>query len=188
MPLEALLSEMSIDYRAPDDARHTDLADSSIDVVTSTNTLEHIPPHDIVRILTEMRRILRPRGILSVGIDYQDHYSYFGRDITVHNCLRYSDRRWRWFNNDVHFQNRLRHDDHLGPITGAGFRVVDAECVEPTSDELDALRELSLAEPFACRAHVPTAIRSAGSPPSQTRTPVRRRRRSRFGQVAWRDR
>lgn len=156
-----LLGAMRITYQAPADARQTDLSDASVDVVTSTNTLEHIPAPDIARILREMRRILRPGGVLSAFIDYQDHYSYFDGNITVYNYLRYTDRQWRWFNNDLHHQNRLRHDDHLRLITDAGFQVIAVEPHRPDSADLEALERLVLAEPFASPPRENVGIRSA---------------------------
>ena len=50
---------------------------ASVDFVSSTNTLEHIPATDIGPILAECRRLLRPDGVVSCRIDMRDHYSYF---------------------------------------------------------------------------------------------------------------
>jgi hypothetical protein len=51
--LPYLLTSYGIDYRAPCDARDTKLAEQSIDCITSTNVLEHIPAKDILSILKE---------------------------------------------------------------------------------------------------------------------------------------
>ncbi|MCA8996724.1 MAG: class I SAM-dependent methyltransferase, partial [Planctomycetaceae bacterium] len=96
-------SEWGIDYRAPADARCTGLPDESIDCITSTNTLEHIPRQDIAEILVECHRILRPGGIMSFRVDYQDHYSYFDRSIGVYNFLQYAPTDWRSFNPSLHY-------------------------------------------------------------------------------------
>ena len=45
--LASFLEDLGIDYRAPCDVRTTGLPAGSVDFVTSTNTLEHIPPDDI---------------------------------------------------------------------------------------------------------------------------------------------
>jgi SAM-dependent methyltransferase len=161
MSLEDLLAQMGITYLAPTDARRTDLPDASIDVVSSTNTLEHIPAADITHILREMHRILRPGGILSARIDYQDHYSYFDHSISIYNFLRYSDREWRWFNNDLHYQNRLRHHQHLKLIEDAGFCVLAVEADEPDVDDLRVLQRIQLAEPFASQHRQHVGIRGA---------------------------
>jgi hypothetical protein len=49
--LESFLAALGIEYRAPCDARATGLPVGSVDFVTSTNTLEHIPADDILTIL-----------------------------------------------------------------------------------------------------------------------------------------
>jgi len=107
------LAGIGIDYRAPCDARDTGFPAASVDVATSTNTLEHIPPEEIRAILLELRRILRADGIASFSIDYQDHFSYFDRTISVYNYLRFTEREWRRYNSSLHFQNRLRHHQYL---------------------------------------------------------------------------
>src|SRR5439155_25640807 len=54
-----LKQRYGIDYRAPCDAKQTGLSARSIDCITSTSTLEHIPRRDISPILRECHRILR---------------------------------------------------------------------------------------------------------------------------------
>src|SRR5205823_13839725 len=84
-----------IDYRAPCDAKKTGLPSLSVDYITSTSTLEHIPPEAIRLILRECYRVLRDRGVISLLIDYNDHYTYSDHKISVYNFLRYSDWVWR---------------------------------------------------------------------------------------------
>src|SRR5207253_9552486 len=57
-----------IEYRAPCDARRTALGDGSVDYITSTNTLEHIPADDLPAILRECHRLLTPGGFLSYRV------------------------------------------------------------------------------------------------------------------------
>ena len=107
-----------IEYRAPCDARATGLAADSVDCVTSTSTLEHIDPSDIGGILRECHRILRADGIMSMAVDYTDHYA-----ISQYNFLRYSDRAWKMFNPQLHFQNRQRHADYVRLFEASGFEL-----------------------------------------------------------------
>ena len=51
-----LETRFGIRYLAPCDARATALPESSVDFVTSTSTLEHIPEGELVPILAECRR------------------------------------------------------------------------------------------------------------------------------------
>jgi SAM-dependent methyltransferase len=137
-----------ITYRAPCDARSTTLRTGSIDVITSTNTLEHIPPGDIRGILAECHRILADDGLLSFQIDYEDHYSFFDRRISGYNFLRYSDAAWRVWNPDLHYQNRLRHRDYREMIEAAGFEILDEHRRDGDAVERAALRALRLAPRF----------------------------------------
>src|SRR5262245_3612500 len=86
--LVLLKDHYGIDYWAPCDARRTQLEAGSIDWITSTNTLEHIPLQDIHAILQECRRLLRDDGLMSCLIDYEDHYSYFDHSISGYNFLQ----------------------------------------------------------------------------------------------------
>lgn len=146
--LTSLLDQRGIDYRAPADARSTGLADGSIDVITSTNTLEHIPPDEIRAIYRELRRIAAPGAVISFQIDYQDHYSYFDPSIGVYNFLAFDEASWRRFNPSLHFQNRLRHRDHLELIEAAGFEIVESEVEGGSDEDLAALAAIDLAPTF----------------------------------------
>lgn len=115
-----------IQYKAPYDARKTGFSDDSIDCITSTNTLEHIPPNDIKAILKECYRILKKDGILSFQIDYQDHYSYFDKNISVYNFLQFGQATWNtFFNPSLHYQNRLRHKEYLQLFSESGFNILE---------------------------------------------------------------
>jgi hypothetical protein len=146
--LDGYLSAIGVDYRAPADARKTGLPSCSIDFVTSTNTLEHIPPVEISAILGECRRLLAGSGLMSFQIDYRDHYSYFDDRVSVYNFLRYSDRQWRLHNPPLHYQNRLRHSDYLRLFAAAGFEVLDIAVDEAAAGDRRVAEHLDLDEAF----------------------------------------
>ena len=123
----AELSSHGIKYLAPADARATELAAGSVDYIVSTNTLEHIPFRDIVKISRECRRILADEGTLSWIIDYQDHWSYADPSLDRFNFRRYSERAWRFLNPPTHWQNRLRHADYVTLLEDSGFHITRAE-------------------------------------------------------------
>ena len=161
----AVVSELQarygIDYRAPADARSTGLPAGSIDCVTSTNTLEHIPREDIAGILKECFRILRPGGLMSFQVDYQDHYSYFDRSVSVYNFLRYSDREWQQFNPSLHYQNRMRHADYLSLYANAGFEVLEDAPFTGTPADRKFIESLQLDARFQGRSPEELAIRTS---------------------------
>jgi hypothetical protein len=139
---------LGIEYRAPSDARRTGLEPKSVDVITSTNTLEHIPKHDIQAILIECRRILRDHGVMSFRIDYSDHYKSFDRSISAYNFLRYSDRQWRLFNPPLHYQNRLRHKDYVELFKRTRFEIVEEMPSSVNEPDLELINRMPLASRF----------------------------------------
>ena len=145
----ALLRECyGIEYRAPADARDTGIAPAGVDCITSTNTLEHVPQDDVVRILAECRRILADDGVMSFQIDYQDHFAYFDARISVYNFLRYSERGWTRYNPALHYQNRLRHSDYLRIISATGFEVVEEHRTDATEADRALLGTLPVDRRF----------------------------------------
>jgi SAM-dependent methyltransferase len=150
-----------IEYRAPCDARNTGLEVGSIDCITSTNTLEHIPSQDLHAILRECHRLLKDDGLMSFRIDYQDHYAYFDRGITVYNFLQYSDKAWTLFSPALHYQNRLRHRDYLGIFQAAGFEVVKDRPERGTAADLKNIKRLPLDKRFRVYSPEELGIRSS---------------------------
>ena len=127
------------------DVRDCGLDPESVDLFVSNNTFEHIPPPVLREILAEFRRLASPGAVMDHFIDMSDHYAHFDRSITEFNYLRYSDRRWRLFNNRLQYQSRLRISDYRRLTQGAGFRIV-AEDGE--RGPLEALESITLDSRF----------------------------------------
>lgn len=142
--LVSLKKYYGIDYRAPHNAKHSVIEPASIDCITSTNTMEHIPPRDIQAILRECHRILKDSGLISFRIDYQDHYAYFDSRISVYNFLRYPDKIWAFFNPPLHYQNRLRHRDYLYLFLEAGFEIVEEKYTNGSDADLKSINRLQM--------------------------------------------
>lgn len=149
--------EFGIRYVAPCDARSTGLEAKSVDCITSTDTLEHIPEEEIRLILRECRRILRKDGVLSFVIDYQDHYWYCDGRIPRYNFLRYAESTWKWFNPRFHYQNRLRHKDYIRLVEEQGFEVVEDKPSRVSPEDVADLKRVSLAPPFR-RGYLPEEL------------------------------
>jgi hypothetical protein len=116
---------------------------------------------DIPAIHRECFRLLKPNGLATHQIDYQDHYSYFDGGISAFNFLRYSDREWSRYNPSLMYQNRLRHRDHLDLIRGAGFEILDEQRRGATAEDCAIVGALPLAERFRVYPAEQLAIRSA---------------------------
>lgn len=149
---EELNARYRIDYRAPADARATGLPDRSVDFICSTAVMEHVPEVELRAIMTECARICTANGKVSFLIDYHDHYGSADRNITMWNFYRYSDREWRKFNPDNHYQNRLRHSDYGRIFRDLGFGVQWAEGVIPDWGEAQLAR-VSPSPAFAHYSH-----------------------------------
>jgi SAM-dependent methyltransferase len=145
--LDELEGGYGISYRAPCDARRTGLGSGSVDFVFSTDTLEHVRAEDVVPLLRECGRLLRPDGVLSAVIDLSDHYSYADHSISRYNFLRYSDRVWRLANSRLQHQNRLRRPDYLSAFREAGLHVIEETSSRPRG-QLESLRALEPAQRF----------------------------------------
>ncbi len=143
-----LESRFGIRYLAPCDARATGLPAASVELVSSTDTCEHIPPADLAAIFAECRRLLRPGGIFSCRIDLQDHYSYFDRSLSRYHFLRFSDSVWSLVNSPLHFQNRLRAPEYGRLARDAGFELLVERPSGPSEQGREELRALPLAERF----------------------------------------
>jgi SAM-dependent methyltransferase len=155
------LVRSNIVYRAPCDARATGLPTGSVDYITSTNTLEHIDEASLGAILAECRRILRPDGVMSFQVDYQDHWSYFDSTIDVFNYLEYDDHKWRRYNPDLHYQNRLRHPDYLRLYQQAGFETVTEERLGGGPDDVSAVAAHDLDARFSSSDPADIAVRGS---------------------------
>ena len=118
------LEHYGIYYIAPYDATKIHLSDKSIDACISTNTLEHIPKFEIILIFSELYEKLKDEGIVSLIIDYSDHYAHTDNNISLLNFLKYSQHQWKRYNHKIHFQNRLRHYEYIAIFEKIGFRTI----------------------------------------------------------------
>lgn len=120
---QELLALLGVDVRVRD-ARHSGLPDGSVDLVVSTSTLEHLPPDVLTAMFAEFRRIAAVGGVMSHLVDMSDHYAHMDQSISRFNFLRYSQRRWRMYNNPLHYQNRLRVGDYHRLLHEQGWDIV----------------------------------------------------------------
>lgn len=141
----ALKQHLNVHYTAPADARQTSFPDNYFDFSSSTSVLEHVPEKDILPLLRETYRVLKKGGICSLIIDYRDHWSFFDSQLSVYHFLQYEAADWIKFNPDLHFQNRLRHQDYVSMIEQTGFSIVAEKLELPNSSELATLKKMNLA-------------------------------------------
>lgn len=142
--LPSLLSALNIDYRYPVSVEHTHLPDEAIDIVCSSNVLEHLPLETLRGLHAESRRILKPGGLAVHRFNPADHYSHSDKSISSVNFLEYPEGRWRFYGSGLAYHNRLRCSQHLQVLVDAGFSIlVDRRRVD--EDALALLKRGSIA-------------------------------------------
>jgi len=148
--LHGLMSALNIDYRYPVSAEHTLLPDASIDVVCSSNVLEHLTPETLRGLHAESRRILKPGGLAVHRLNPGDHYSGSDKSISSVNFLQYSERRWRLYGSGLAYHNRLRCSQHRQILEDARFSVlVDRRRVDDDALALLRAGHIALDRAFA---------------------------------------
>lgn len=119
--------------------------DNSFSIVTSNNTLEHIYPIQLEEIIKECWRIVAPGGIMSHFIDLSDHFAHMDASITIYNFLKFSKKQWKWIDNHVQPQSRLRIDDYRSVFEKLGIPI-HQETNRPF--DLDKLYSVKLSKDF----------------------------------------
>jgi len=110
--LSRILQLLKITYII-EDARKLSLVDNSIDLVNSNNTFEHIYPELLIPILKEFKRVVKNQnGVMSHFIDMSDHFAHFDKTINIYNFLRFSEKQWKWIDNSIQPQSRIRIYDY----------------------------------------------------------------------------
>ena len=120
-----LQESFGINYIAPCDVRYFPFKDKTFDAIYTTNTFEHIPQVDIAPLFNFFYDKLKDDGLLSLVIDYTDHYSHTDSSIDKFNFRRYSDEEWENYNFSIHFQNRLNNNDYIQLLNMSGFEIID---------------------------------------------------------------
>lgn len=136
--LEEVLRRLHLFYKIRD-ARRIDLPNHSVDLIISNNTFEHIYPEILKPILVEFKRVLKPAGAQSHFIDLSDHFAHFDKAIGIYNFLKFSESMWKWIDNSIQPQSRLRWNDYLKLYEELEIPIVDQEIRKGNPMELKQL-------------------------------------------------
>jgi ubiquinone/menaquinone biosynthesis C-methylase UbiE len=95
------------------------IPDGSVDFLFSHAVLEHVSKRDFQFLLQETYRVLKPDGVASHGIDFQDHLQY------ALNNLRFSERVWesRFMSQSGFYTNRIPWPQMEKVFKDCGFSV-----------------------------------------------------------------
>ena len=123
--VESLLQPFQIEYHCPANAQSTQLGDQSVDVVVSSNVLEHLAPEVLLAAHAETKRILKPDGAVVHRFNPEDHFAETDWTITGVNCLQYTARQWYWYGGSgLAYHNRLRCVEHRECMERAGLETI----------------------------------------------------------------
>lgn len=140
------IREFNLEYIAP--FQPESIPDGSIDFIISRTVLEHIPPHDIHRLLTQLRPKLSPAGLMVHCIDHSDHLEHKDKSISKINFLTWSTKKHRivnWLTKEG--ENRLRHHEYRDLFERSGYEIIH-ESSEPNQQTVELAKELPLKERF----------------------------------------
>ena len=95
----------------------------SVDFIWSHSVLEHVRKKDLLPVLHELKRIVKPTGFSSHVIDYQDHLNF------SLNNLRFSEKLWEsnLFANSGFYTNRVPAVFLHKMFKDAGFEILSEE-------------------------------------------------------------
>ena len=136
-----------IKYVAPFNFGADSFEPNSVDCCVSTNTLEHIPLNEINVIFKKLFSIVRNGGVISMVIDYIDHYSYFDKSIHKFNFLKYSKSEFQQFNHRNHYQNQLRHYDFINIFKSLGYEILISEFEDICEIPKNVSEDFNVTEP-----------------------------------------
>lgn len=147
-PFEEQLNRLHLHLAVGDITRYIFPDRLSFDLIHSNNVFEHIPPAPLTGILRFFHTVLKKKGVMSHFIDMSDHYSHLDKSISPYHFLRYSDRKWKWIDNSIQPQNRMRVCQFRKLFVKTGWLILKEENVRdekyvyndvPLNNEFSAL-------------------------------------------------
>lgn len=108
------------------DARRLPLADASVDVVVSFETIEHFAGQEAF--VAEVRRVLRPDGCFIVSTPDRDNYTPTGAPTNAHHVRELSRREFSALLSRHFSHQRMLHQR---PLIGSVMLAEDATDVDP---------------------------------------------------------
>jgi SAM-dependent methyltransferase len=100
----------------------------SFQLVVSGGVLEHVNRAALPRLVSEMRRILKPGGWAVHSIDTADHLEHYDRSVSPKLYLTFSEPTWRrFFDNEVQAINRVQRGEWMKLFKSNGFELVEEE-------------------------------------------------------------
>ena len=141
------ISDLPFEYLAPFNT--SDVADKSIDLITSHLVLEHIPRSDIFNLFTALRPKISDEGLSINLVDHSDHFEHFDKSISRIEFLTMSEEQHGVVNYLIKDgENRLRHQEYHQIFTDSGFNVIDEE-IDVDQKTVETIKTMNLKYPYS---------------------------------------
>jgi hypothetical protein len=137
------------------DARNTKIPDRSIDIVFSTQVLEHINAEVLTSLFSEFKSIAANDAVMIHYIGLIDQFSSFDKSITPYNFYKYSDAQWHFFNNPIISQSRLRLPDFRNLLKQTGWNLVEENNLPGSLEEIKKVKLDSKFQKYAVEDLLP---------------------------------
>lgn len=109
-------------YLIVDNGSLSPLADSSLDLVFSSDVLEHVSAKAVPTLCADLMRVLKPGGYAAHQIVFVDHLTIYDESAHEKHYLSMSDLQWKLFgDNGVQYINRLQPTEFEKYFKDAGF-------------------------------------------------------------------
>ena len=118
------------------DASQTNLPTGSIDLVYSNFCLEHVSRALQQELHREFKRVASKDSVLSHYVGIGDQYANFDSSISTFNYMKFTARQWRFLDNPIIPQTRLRPRDYRAVIEEAGYEVVKVRSINGSKEDL----------------------------------------------------
>ena len=116
--------ELSFRYVLGAEEAYKSVPTETLDLIFSSDVLEHVPTSQVKSMLDEHYRMLRPGGVSGHQIVLTDHLRIYDRSVHPKNYLKFSERTWNLFYaNDVQYINRLQMNNWSDLIKRQGFEL-----------------------------------------------------------------
>jgi len=122
---EAVYERLGFRYIINPTGSLDDIGDQTLDLIISSDVLEHVPAVAVPTLMTAMFRVLKPGGVSAHQIVPADHLLIYDGSVSGKQYLRYSDTVWRaFFQNDVQYFNRIQHSQWVDGFKQHGFEIL----------------------------------------------------------------
>ena len=124
-------------------------------MVFSTQVFEHMNAEVLIGLFSEFKSIAANDAVMIHYIGLIDQFSSFDKSITPYNFYKYSDAQWRFFNNRIISQSRLRLPDFRNLLKQTGWNLVEENNLPGSLEEIKKVKLDSKFQKYAVEDLLP---------------------------------